>query len=304
MAEETAVVDILRGGTINIHPIDKLAAALVAAQKELSNPPKTRTAKGIKFSYTYADLADVIDVVRPILSKHGLAMLHLMTPTADGGSVLVARLLHESGQYLDSPYPVPKGLAAQDLGSWMTYMRRYSTCSMAFVAGETDEDGEAATAAQIAAEDAQAEAARKAAEDKLAALKASRKKPEGQEPNPNRVSAHDGRALKPGENPLPPPKDKDPDKNPDLEPVPEKTAAPEAKKAEPDPFSGINPKLAEAMRKDGITIEQITIALGPKPQGFGYQPAGVGPEKWPEDFVLGITKDVNWKRIVGKIRST
>ena len=272
--------------------IDKLAAALVAAQRELSNPPKTRTAKGTKWSYKYADLADVTDVVRPVLSKHGLAMLHLMQPSGTG-YVLVARLLHESGQMMDSTYPVPAGLAAQDLGSWLTYMRRYSTCNMAFVAGETDEDGEATTQAQMEAEQAAEEAARKEADEKLAALKKERLKKE--KPDPNRVSAYDGRVLKPSEDPLP-----DPDKNPDLEPAPKKE---EAKPKVADPLDGISAKLADVMRKDKITVNQIMLALGPKPFGFGYQPADVPPQKWPEDFVNGITKEVNWNRIVEKIRS-
>jgi hypothetical protein len=287
--EETATAYALG---VNRHPIEKLAAALVAAQKELSNPPKTRTAKGQKWSYKYADLADVTDVVRPVLSKHGLAMMHLMTPSG-ADYVLIARLLHESGQYMDSTYPVPKGLAAQDLGSWLTYMRRYSTCNMAFVAGETDEDGEAATAAQIAAEDAEAAANRQAAEEKLKALKAERMKTE--KPDPNRVSAYDGRALKPSEDALPP--KKDPDKNTELEPV--VTVVTPA----PDMLANIHYALANAMRKDKITVEEIMLVLGPKPKGFGYQPAGVHPEKWPEDFVMGITKEVNWKRIVARIRS-
>jgi hypothetical protein len=161
---------------------------------------------------------------------------------------------------------------------------------MAFVAGETDEDGEAATAAQIAAEDAEAEANRKAAEEKLKALKAERNKTE--KPDPNRKSAYDGRELKPGEDPLPEKKDK----NPELEPAAKSEPA-------PDPLAGINLMLRDAMRKDKVTVEEIMLVLGPKPKGFGYQPAGVHPEKWPHDFVMGITKEVNWKRIVAKIRS-
>jgi hypothetical protein len=278
-------------------PIDKLARALVAAQKELKNPPKTRTAKivsartGGKFSYSYADLADVTDAVRPALSKNGLAMLHLMQPNGQGGYILVARMLHESGQYLDSIYPVPKDLMAQDLGSWLTYMRRYSTCNMAFVAGETDEDGEAATAEQIAKEEAETAAKRAEAEKKLDELKAK-----------GRItSAYTGKTVAPGESVLPAkeePKKEEPKKEEAKEEPKEKKKEPK-----PDPLEGIPPKLADVMRRDGVTVEQITVTLGPKPKGYGYQPAGVGPAKWPADFIDGITKEQNWTRIVAKIRS-
>ena len=127
--------------------IQEVAAALVAAQAELSNPPKSKMVRGSKYSYTYADLADVIDIVRPVFSKHGLSILHLMQKDS-ADYILIARILHKSGQSIDSVFPVPSGLTAQEMGSWMTSMRRYSTCNMAFMAGETDEDGKTASDSQ------------------------------------------------------------------------------------------------------------------------------------------------------------
>src|SRR5688572_22873174 len=51
-----------------------LAKALVAALAELEDIPKKHTANMGSHSYTYADLADALSYVRPILAKHGLAV--------------------------------------------------------------------------------------------------------------------------------------------------------------------------------------------------------------------------------------
>ena len=68
--------------------IQEVAAALVAAQVELSNPQKSKTAHvkskstGVEFDYSYTDFAEIIDIVRPVFAKHGLAMLHIMQQPA------------------------------------------------------------------------------------------------------------------------------------------------------------------------------------------------------------------------------
>ena len=69
-----------------------LMVALAAAQIEFPAIPKVHTAK-IKagFSYSYADLADVVSAIRPILAKHGIATMQL--PLLDGTTMkLVTRL--------------------------------------------------------------------------------------------------------------------------------------------------------------------------------------------------------------------
>ena len=130
-------------------PIDKLCAALVAAQKELKNPPKTKTGQCRGGTYLYADLADVIDAARPVIAKHGLGVMHMIV-----NGKFVARLYHESGQCLDTTIDIPTGITTepQAFGSWQTYMRRYSTGGLLFVAGEEDDDARAAVDAKEAAE--------------------------------------------------------------------------------------------------------------------------------------------------------
>lgn len=126
--------------------IDQIATALASAQAELRNPPKTKEAnvrsdKG-NFKYRYVDFADGLDIVRPILGKHGICFVQ--TTPVDGDQMwLVTKLVHSSGQWISSPYPVGRIGAHQALGAALSYARRYSLFAMVGIVGEDDDDGEA-----------------------------------------------------------------------------------------------------------------------------------------------------------------
>jgi hypothetical protein len=250
--------------------IDLLAAALVAAQGELENPPKAHKANivsartGGKFSYAYADLADVSATIRPVLSKNGLAILHQMVrePSDKSGYVLIAKLLHKSGQWLDSTYPVPGGLTAQDLGSWLTYMRRYSACNLCFVAGETEDDDAAGGVTKVE-EPAQADPEKKRVEE-------LQKKAAGHPPAESRKSAYDGRTLKPGEDPLPKEKEK-----------------PE------DALKGVDKRLIEVMKADSVTPEKLAAFCS---KHIGKTPMS----QWSGDYVEQVV--AAWPTIKAKIQ--
>ena len=70
----------------------ELYAALAAAQAEITNPSKDKIAKvptktGGSYSYSYADIADVLNTVRPVLARHGLAVMQL--PVMAAGDLLL-----------------------------------------------------------------------------------------------------------------------------------------------------------------------------------------------------------------------
>lgn len=122
--------------------IDKLAEALSQAQAEIEDPHKGKTAKAGSYSYNYADIADVLKVVRKALSKHHIAVTQ---PTMFDGEVLVVRtrLMHKSGQYIESDYPVCSATGDhQKMGAAMTYARRYALCSLVGVAADEDTDAQ------------------------------------------------------------------------------------------------------------------------------------------------------------------
>lgn len=124
--------------------LDQLAAALAAFQAEMPTVAKAHTAtvksdKG-SYSYTYAGLADVHEAAMPLLSKHGLSFSCL-----PGNGVLTGILMHESGQSISGSLPI-NGATPQQVGSSLTYMRRYLLGCMTGVVTDDDDDGQLASA--------------------------------------------------------------------------------------------------------------------------------------------------------------
>ncbi|MDA8311458.1 MAG: ERF family protein [Actinomycetota bacterium] len=122
--------------------IDQLAAALAAAQAAFPPVKKDRTATvptktGGTYSYHYADLTDLLDAVRPVLTANGLAVVQGGT-----GERMVTRLVHTSGQWIESDGTLPATQATpQGLGSAITYARRYWLSALLGIAAEEDDDG-------------------------------------------------------------------------------------------------------------------------------------------------------------------
>lgn len=122
----------------------KIAKALAAAQAEMSNATLNKT--NPHFKSRYADLAAIRDAAIPALAKHGLAVTQLPDVTEDG-FMLVTRLMHESGEWISSTYPLPTDLGKpQQMGSAQTYARRYSLAALVGISAEEDDDANAAEA--------------------------------------------------------------------------------------------------------------------------------------------------------------
>lgn len=119
--------------------INEIAAALAKAQSEVKNPSFNRV--NPHFKSKYADLGEVLGVVRPALSKYGIALMQ-MTDFGDNGIVLHTRLTHSSGQWIESTYPVSNLGTHQAMGAALTYAKRQALSAIVGVAGEDDTDGE------------------------------------------------------------------------------------------------------------------------------------------------------------------
>jgi hypothetical protein len=130
---------------LGILPLDKLAAALVAFQKEMPTVAKNHTANTGTYSYTYADLRDVSEAAMPLLTKHGLSFV-----TLPGNGALTGMLLHESGQHITGSLPIGGG-SPQQIGSALTYMRRYLLGCMTGIVTDDDDDGSLASRPRPAA---------------------------------------------------------------------------------------------------------------------------------------------------------
>lgn len=117
-----------------------LAAALAKFQAEMPLVGKDRTAKVGAYSYTYAGLADVTAAAMPILTKHGLSFSCCPRRSAEGDYDLYGVLLHTSGQSLEGCLPI-QGTKAQEIGSAITYGRRYLLGAMTGLVTDDDDDG-------------------------------------------------------------------------------------------------------------------------------------------------------------------
>ena len=120
--------------------IDQLATALAAAQSEMKNAKLNKV--NPHFKSKYADLAEIRDTVTPALSKHGIAVVN-GTDATEGGLHVVTRLIHKSGQWIESRFPIAYD-KPQTMGSAITYGKRYNLAAVANIAADEDDDANAA----------------------------------------------------------------------------------------------------------------------------------------------------------------
>ena len=118
----------------------KIVEALVAAHGELRNIAKSKV--NPHFKNRYAPLEDALDDIRPILAKHKMVIVQA-TAVEDGMTVLHTRLMHTSGEWIGGVYPVAPiaGPTPQQLGSAVSYARRYALLALLSISGDDDDDG-------------------------------------------------------------------------------------------------------------------------------------------------------------------
>ena len=126
----------------------ELSAAMALAFAKIEGAIKGKTNPA--FRSKYADLAAVVDAVKPALAEHGLWFRQITHP-ADGGVCVETVIHHSSGESLAcGPLFVPASKQdAQGFGSALTYCRRYSLMA-AFGVPAEDDDGNAAVASKPA----------------------------------------------------------------------------------------------------------------------------------------------------------
>jgi hypothetical protein len=128
-----------------------LAARLAAAQAELADP--VRDGQNPHYASRYATLGAVLAAVRPVLARHGLAVVQDVRTETSGDRLIVSvttRLLAD-GEALDcgpASVSLPATAGPQAVGSAITYLRRYCLQAAVGVASADDDDAEAAEAAR------------------------------------------------------------------------------------------------------------------------------------------------------------
>src|SRR3990167_1855456 len=123
-------------------------AAWVRAWAKMPPIPKTHKAKiktktGADYEYSYADLPDILDAVRPILTAEGLALTQSVELLGDELIGVVTRIYHTGG-WVETfgPTPMPAAGDPRAIGSAITYARRYAVSAALGIASDEDTDAE------------------------------------------------------------------------------------------------------------------------------------------------------------------
>jgi hypothetical protein len=127
-------------------PPNRAILALVKAAQDIPNPhtdSKNAAYKQDGKPYRYASLNAFLEVIKPVLKEHGLALFQPVSTDKVGGFVEVQTMfIHESGDQITFPAyatPLVNGMSQQAIGGAVSYMRRYSLQSaLALAADDLD----------------------------------------------------------------------------------------------------------------------------------------------------------------------
>jgi ERF superfamily len=127
-----------------------IATALAKAQIELSNPEKAmigtiyNSRTDSQQSFRYASLSSGLDIIRKVLGSQQIAVTQTTDIDRANGTVnLTTLLLHTSGEWISSDWPVcqlSETSAPRRMGAALTYARRYALFTLVGIAGEDDLD--------------------------------------------------------------------------------------------------------------------------------------------------------------------
>lgn len=256
---------------------DQIAKALSAAQAAMQAARKG--SENPHFGSRYSSLAEVWDAIREPMTKQGLSVVQL--PSADAKAVTVeTMLMHVSGQWIRSRVTFPlrpeytkSGAelppSAQQIGSAITYGRRYGLTAMVGVASaDDDDDGNAAS--RVRGEPPTA---------------ADETPPPKRKLDPSRIARRVG-TMPPADTPPPPP------------------AAPE--KPEPVNASAFNSRLYDACDAAGVTVDELEGDLKGKGILKGAMKIDNLGEPIVNALLLGHdakTGKRNWDLVVSRIKA-
>jgi hypothetical protein len=123
----------------------ELFTAFVQFQSELNGLKPDSTNPHFKFDYISLD--GILETVRPLLAKHGLA---IMQDTCSNGDVIMVKtfLVHTSGEFVETSMLTMIPTRARDpqsMGSCITYAKRYQLSALIGVCESVDDDGNQAS---------------------------------------------------------------------------------------------------------------------------------------------------------------
>jgi len=119
---------------------NELVAALIAAKENIGDVI-AYDAKNPHFKNRFASLEKTLTSINSKLHEQGLVLLQF-----PAGDQLISRLEHTSGQWMMSAYNISAiKKDPQQMGSAITYARRYCAQAIVGICGGEDDDAESAT---------------------------------------------------------------------------------------------------------------------------------------------------------------
>jgi hypothetical protein len=96
-----------------------------------------KDSKNPHFKNTYASLSQILSEVKPVLTDVGIVVLQPVTTEGVGTTIIDSN----TGEKIETFIPFPLGLTPQQLGSAITYFRRYTLASLLSLEIDDDDDG-------------------------------------------------------------------------------------------------------------------------------------------------------------------
>lgn len=132
--------------------LGNISKALIDSQKEIKGITKNAQGHG----YKYITLDAILTIIKPILLKNGIFLIQNIEGNLTDNvnlAICETRLQHNSGEWVQSgqlaikPVNPKDGKQAtpRDLGSAITYAKRYQLCGMLGISADVDDDAAVAS---------------------------------------------------------------------------------------------------------------------------------------------------------------
>lgn len=129
--------------------INELMAALCQFQGNIdpvskNKKVKVKTKGGYEYEFPYADYEAITKAIKPLMLEHGLT--YSQPISSEGVTTILA---HSSGQYIMTTIHLNMNQKPQELGSEITYKRRYALSAILGLSTDEDDDGNWSSGNQI-----------------------------------------------------------------------------------------------------------------------------------------------------------
>jgi hypothetical protein len=116
---------------------NEIFGALAIVNETLENPKhNAEVSAGKAGKYSHADLSIISETVRKALAKECVCINQSVKDNQ-----ILTLLGHKSGQWLETSFPFYcNATLGKEIGSWTTYMRKYSLCMTVCIYGDKDRD--------------------------------------------------------------------------------------------------------------------------------------------------------------------